>query len=168
MATTIDRPNREALQRGIDIYRDAVRDFIVRNLKRVKGTNVSQLLLDAAGRNPQVYNWRKERLDRGDDPGSVIDVADFPHIVAHHWREVFQRASNSSVAMRNRMHLIAEGRNFVAHPDAADIGIGYTIGRLDDIANVMREINASDAIRQIDEGQTTLNPSPPPPPLRIS
>lgn len=167
MATTVDRPNRDALQRGIDVYRDAVRDFIIRNLKRVKGTNVNQLLLDAAGRNPQVYNSRKERLDKGDDPRSVIDVADFPHIVTHHWHGVFQRASESSGGVRNRMYLIAEGRNFVAHPDADDIGVGYAIGRLDDIAFVMRQINANDGIRRVEAISLTLQVIPPPR-LRIS
>ena len=33
----MDRPNRDALSDALDIYRDAMRPFIVRYLKRVRG-----------------------------------------------------------------------------------------------------------------------------------
>ena len=168
MTNSVDRPHRDALWRGIDIYRDAVRAFIVRNLKRVPGSTVNQLLLDSAARNPDVYNRLKHDLDSTDDPKSAIDVGHFPHIVGHYWREVFDNATRSSTSIRNRMHLIAEGRNSVAHPGARDIGYGYAIGRLDDIETVMSEINARDAVSRIKDIVATISVPPPPVHLRIS
>ena len=150
MTTAVDRPNRNKLQQGIDIYRDHVREFIVRELRQVKGTNVKQLLLDAAGRNPDVYARRQADFDAGKDPKTVIDVGDFPHIIGHHWREVFWNHAASRAGMRNRMYLIAEARNQVAHPDGGDITSGYASGRLDDIARVLKDINAVDAANQVE------------------
>ena len=149
MTTAVDRPNRNKLQQGIDIYRDHVREFIVRELRQVKGTNVKQLLLDAAARNPDVYSRRQADFDAGKDPKTVIDVGDFPHIIGHHWREVFRNNTASRDAMRNRMHLIVEGRNQVAHPDGGDIPASYVSGRLDDIARVLKDIDAADAAIQV-------------------
>lgn len=149
MTTAVDRPNRDKLQQGIDIYRDHVREFIVRELRKVKGTNVKQLLLDAAARNPDVYSRRMADFEAGKDPKTVIDVGDFPHIVRHHWREVFQNNTASRDAMRNRMHLIVEGRNQVAHPEGGDIPATYVSGRLDDIARVLADINAPEAAKQV-------------------
>lgn len=160
MTTTVDRPNRTKLQQGIDIYRDHVREFIVRELRQVKGTNVKQLLLDAAARNPDIYARRMADLEAGNDPKTVIDVSDFPHIVRHHWREVFQNNTASRDAMRNRMHLIVEGRNQVAHPDVKDIPPSYVSGRLDDIARVLDDINAKEAAKQVVEIAEELYPKP--------
>lgn len=162
MTTSVDRPHRDALQQGIDIYRDVVRDFIIRNLKRVPGSTVNQLLLDSAARNSEVYNRLKHDLDNGVEPKSAIDVGHFPHIVGLYWREVFDNATRSSTSIRNRMHLIAEGRNSVAHPGARDIGYGYAIGRLDDIETVMSEINARDAVSRIKDIVATISVPPPP------
>ena len=160
MTTAVDRPNRAKLQQGIDIYRDHVRDFIVRELRQVKGTNVKQLLLDAAARNPDIYARRMADFEAGKDPKTVIDVSDFPHIVGRHWREVFQNNTASRDVMRNRMHLIVEGRNQVAHPDVKDIPPSYVSGRLDDIARVLDDINAKEAAKQVLEIAEELYPKP--------
>lgn len=43
----VDRPNRDALNSALDIYRDALRSFIVRCLKKVQGTQVEDVIRDA-------------------------------------------------------------------------------------------------------------------------
>lgn len=158
MTTAVDRPNRAKLQQGIDIYRDHVREFIIRELRRVKGSTVKQLILDAAARNPDIYARRMADFDAGKDPKTVIDVSDFPHIVGHHWRQVFRNDTASRAAMRNRMYLIAEARNQVAHPDDSDITAGFVSGRLDDIARVLRDINAPAAAKEVEEITEELYP----------
>ena len=42
--TTVNRPNRDALNRAVDIFRDAMRPFIVRCLKSVPRRSVDQLI----------------------------------------------------------------------------------------------------------------------------
>ena len=40
---TTNRPNEDALRQAIDIYRDAMRPFIVRQLRRVRGAKVEEV-----------------------------------------------------------------------------------------------------------------------------
>ena len=159
MTTTVDRPNRTKLQQGIDIYRDHVREFIVRELgKRGNGRTVEQMLLEAT--RDAAYERRRSELAAGKSAQSVIDVTDFPHIVSRHWQGVFYHATNGNQQLRNRMFLIAEGRNQVAHPDESDISMGYVYGRLDDIARVLGDIKAVAAAEQVDEIASELYKTP--------
>lgn len=150
MTTAVDRPNRNKLQQGIDIYRDHVREFIVRELgKRGNGRTVEKMLLEAT--RDASYENRRSQLAKGKSPQSVIDVGDFPHLVSRHWQEVFYHSTNGNQQLRNRMFLIAEGRNIAAHPDEDDISMGYAYGRLDDIATVLGDIKAVEAVKQIEK-----------------
>ena len=159
MTTAVDRPNRNKLQQGIDIYRDHVREFIVRELdKRGNGRTVESMLLEAT--RDASYENRKSQLAAGKSPQSVIDVGDFPHLVSRHWQEVFYHSTNGNQQLRNRMFLIAEGRNFTAHPDEGDISIGYAYGRLDDIATVLGDIRAVEAVKQIEKIAAGLSDMP--------
>ena len=159
MTTAVDRPNRAKLQQGIDIYRDHVREFIIRELgKRGNGRTVEQMLLEAT--RDAAYERRRSELAAGKSAQSVIDVSDFPHIVSRHWQGVFYHSTNGNQQIRNRMFLIAEGRNQVAHPDESDISMGYVYGRLDDIARVLGDIKAVAAAKQVDEIASQLYKDP--------
>ena len=126
MTAATDTPNLDNLQRALTLYRNEMRAFIVRNLKRVKGTNVKQMLLDAAARNPSIYHRWQEELDGGKDPKDVFDVGQFPHIVHKHWREPFRQATQDDKLVRNRMSIIAAGRNEWAHPGDSDLAFAIT------------------------------------------
>ena len=159
MTTAADRPNRDKLQQGIDIYRDHVREFIVRELgKRGNGRTVEKMLLEAT--RDAAYGYRKSQLAEGKSPQSVIDVGDFPHLVSQHWQEVFYHSTNGNRQLRNRMFLIAEGRNLAAHPDEDDISMGYAYGRLDDIATVLGDIRAVEAVKQVEKIAARLYEAP--------
>ena len=47
--TTRPRPNRDALSEAIDIYRDAMRPFILRRLRQVRGTTIDKAITFALG-----------------------------------------------------------------------------------------------------------------------
>lgn len=47
--TTRPRPNRDALSEAIDIYRDAMRPFILRRLRQVRGTTLDKAITSALG-----------------------------------------------------------------------------------------------------------------------
>lgn len=61
MTATIARPNLEALDEAIGVYRDAMRPFIVRTLKaNVKGAKPEELIERALPPN-QAERFREER-----------------------------------------------------------------------------------------------------------
>ena len=65
---TTNRPNEDALRQAVDIYRDAMRPFIVRQLKRVPGSTVEGLIGRGLGDRQADEFYRK--LSENNDIGS--------------------------------------------------------------------------------------------------
>lgn len=160
----MDTPNLDNLQRALTLYRKEMREFIVRNLKRVKGTNVNQLLLDAAARNPSIYNRWQEELDSGKDPKLVVDIGHFPRIVHHHWRDPFRQATQDDKLVRNRMSIIAAGRNEWAHPGDSDLPFAVTVSYLVNIEASLKCIGSTTSADEVSgiivSYQPIVNPEP--------
>ena len=145
--TTIDRPNRDALNRAIDIYRDAMRPFIVRNLKKVQGGTVEQVVLTTLRYKA---NEIRDRLTRGAKLLDLIDVGDFPALVSRNWREVFADAFHNEADVQSFLHIIAGARNAAVHVESTDLDAEYTRSRLTDVAAVLGRINEPNIKRQVE------------------
>ena len=103
-------PNQEALNKALNIYRAAMRSFIIFHLKRIPGTNVEDVVIDSVG------DWRADEIDRilsesDRDIESVIDINDFPHLVHKNWGDAFERTLNDGKTFRKQLWLIVECRN---------------------------------------------------------
>ena len=147
--TTQSRPNRSALNNAIDIYRDTMRPFIVRCMKRTRGLAT------------------EDRVENEAD----IDVGDFPHLVRKYWTEGFEQRFDPKRDSRSRIGMIAEARNEAAHPGTTDLPSDYTLARLNDIADILGEINAPEERKKVEairdelttsevEGHEILAPTP--------
>ena len=137
--------NQEALNKALNIYRAAMRSFIIFHLKRIPGTNVEDVVIDSVG------DWRADEIDRilsesDRDIESVIDINDFPHLVHKNWGDAFERTLNDDKTFRNQLWLIVECRNADwAHPPEGDAECESTRAHLFLIADVLGKINKSDA-----------------------
>ena len=64
MTTPIDRPNRDAIIQAMDIFRDSMRPFIVRNMRGVHGNQADDLLKysmrDSVPRQRSIPAWAGE------------------------------------------------------------------------------------------------------------
>ena len=134
-----ERPNRKTLSDALDIYRDAMRPFIIRCLKRVRGGSVEELL--KATLRDESYNRLEEYTGEGGCIEDVMDVSDFPRIVAFYWSKVFRDAFSGNDNVRDALYRIVDARNKVSHPHRQDINREYAEQRLRDIASVLTEIN---------------------------
>ena len=76
--TTIERPIKKALGDALDIYRDAMRPFVIRNLKRVPGKNLEDAI-GAVLRDGQ-YNQFQKNLQDGRSVEDAIDIGEFPQL----------------------------------------------------------------------------------------
>ena len=63
------RPNQDALYQALNIYRDAMRPFILRNLKTVQGLAPEDQFQNEAD----------------------IDFGDFPHLFRKYWHDAFKQ-----------------------------------------------------------------------------
>ena len=139
---TTNRPNEDALRQAVDIYRDAMRPFIVRQLKRVQGAKVKELIARALG-DRQVDTFH-QRLAENNDIESAIDLNYFPQVFRENWRGAFAQHFKDDMTVQSTLWLINKTRNLVAHPGKRDIDAEYTRARLYDIADLLGRINAPD------------------------
>ena len=114
--TTVERPNRVALNQAIDIYRDAMRPFLVYHLRQVPGRRVEEAIQQAL-RGNQAAQF-EDNIRRGRSVADSIDVNDFPELIRGNWREVFQSVFPRDRVIQNRVSDIREIRNEVSHPEA--------------------------------------------------
>ncbi len=165
--TTTSRPNRDALQSALDVFRDAMRPFIVRCLRRAPGRNVEQAI-EHALKDRQRQQFRDNLRAR--DVVDAIDVGHFPDLIGRWWREVFDREFDGDRTVQNALWQIAKIRNEVAHPSATDVDAEYARSRLYDVADLLGRINRPDekrAVRNISGSLAAppapVTPSPAPP-----
>ena len=142
MKNTINRPNRDALQKALDIYRDAMRPFLIRCLRQVRGMNVEDVISRSLG-NRRSDEFERELISSNSDVESAIDINDFPMLVSRNWRrETFETKLNGDKTFQNQLWLITDARNHAAHPSTQDLEDDYTRTHLFLIADVLKKINA--------------------------
>ena len=121
-------PNRDALYNALNIYRDAMRSFIFKNMKMVPGL------------------LQKENIQNETD----TDINDFPHLFRRHWSTAFVHRFDSDREVRSAVGVITEARNMISHPGAEDLPSGYASGRLYEIADMLGQINAPEQKREVE------------------
>ena len=151
-----ERPNKAALVNALDIYRDAMRPFVVRCLKRISGRKVEDCISSAL-RDDQNNQFEKN-LDEGRSVEEAIDVNDFPKLVKDYWHDVFRDAFKQSNDARDTLYNIASARNKVAHPGKTDIDLDYVAGKLLEIAQVLTSINLPEQCQAVEEIRRGLMP----------
>ena len=172
MTTPISRPCKDALTRATDIYRDAMRSFIVRQLRRVRGKRAESLIAESLNDNSRSNFW--QRIRTGESVEGAIDFNDMPHIIRRNWRVAFDRAFIYDSAALNLMYVIVDARNRTAHPSTGDLPREYAESRLTDIAELLGRINEPDNKRRVesiraglrtniapDHGSALINSKPP-------
>ena len=146
MAT--ERPNKKAMSDALDIYRDAMRQFIVRYLRRVRGMTVEdaiKLTLGDAQRKQFEQNRHEGRIVE-----DSIDINDFPHLVRRFWGDVFRDAFEPGSEARDTLWLIARARNQVSHPKSEDLDAEYVRARLYDISCVLKDVGAQEPSLEVE------------------
>ncbi len=140
-----ERPNKKAIVDALDIYRDAMRPFILRCLRRVPGGNI-ETHIKAALRDEQ-YNQLQQNLSSGRSIEEAIDINDFPQIVKRYWQDGFRDAVSTTQGKwdRDALRRIVEARNKTSHPESRDIESEYTVDRLKDIQGILSAINDPDS-----------------------
>ena len=137
---TIDRPNMKALIAALDIYRDTMRPFIVRVLRRVPGMKVEDAIKQVL-RDPNRARF-EQNLREGRTVEEAIDINDFQWLVRTYWSGVFSEAFKPGSTAMSTLFLISDVRNQAAHPGNDDLDPDETRARLYDISIVLKEINA--------------------------
>ena len=144
---SIERPNRQALNDALDIYRDEIRPFIVRCLKSVHGRTPEDCIKSAL-RDDQFNQFQRNRSE-GNSVESSIDIGDFPQIVKANWRDAFENAFKTGNGVQETMYDIITARNMASHPGTQDVQIDDAVQSLKSVANILIEINRPEQSHQV-------------------
>ena len=153
--TTVSRPNREALDDALNIFRDAMRPFIVRHLRQVPGVTAEEAIKRSL-QNRKVTHFEQNLESNGGDIAASIDVNDFPHLVQRNWRDTFAAPFDSANTVTAVLWLIAEGRNQAAHPGSSDLETEYVRTQLYHISDLLRRINLPAEAEAVSEIRNNL------------
>ena len=127
--------NRAYLIASLDIYRDAMRDFIIRELEKNQSRRVKDILQKYLHANPRRYDVR--------DPRSMFDVNDFFSIIGDNWQEVFREAFNGDKFVLDTLRQITSIRNNAAHPAyGSDINRAWALARIYDMSDILGRIGS--------------------------
>ena len=149
MTSTIERPNRDALQQALDIYRDAMRPFIVRALRRVQGQQIEDLIANSLHYN-QADRFRQNLREHDGSLEAAIDIGDFPNIIGRNWRDAFSRQFPGDSSAQSLAWIIKGARDKAAHPAPRDLDTEHARARLYDIAEILGFINKPDEKRRVE------------------
>lgn len=145
-------PNREALRKAHDIYRDAMRRFIMRCLKRIQGITVEELIRDSLD-DRGIEQFEQDLQRSNGSIEAVIDIKHFPNIIRKYWSgpRGFRQDFDFNSKVRGKTETIVEGRNFWAHPGVEDVDPAHTQANLTSVAEVLGEIKNQDAKREVED-----------------
>lgn len=152
------RPNRDAVDRGLGFYIDAMRPYMMKHLMAMKGPT-EQFVRTAVNGN----RWSRQ-FNRGFSQSKTLEELlepdDFRSIIQHYWRDRFHVAFKGDHGIRHRLGLVAEARNEVAHVGSSDLDIGTAVMYLTAMSQVLYAINAPDARTAVDKINEYLTMQP--------
>ena len=156
------RPHRAALLQAVDIYRDALRPFLVRHLRRAPGRRGVAEAIRYALKDRRADEFDRSMAQNG-QVEDAIDVNDFPLLVQAYWREVFQGEFDGNHSVKNAMWMVNDARNMVSHPGTTDLEYDFVTTRLSLIAEVLGRINAPAEQQAVQELRSGLEAAAVPP-----
>ena len=162
----MERPNRDALNGAVDIFRDVMRPFIVRHMRDAFEDGAEEAIRGSlSGVRADEFMWSRRR---GESVEDAIDVNDFPHIVRENWAKVFRSAFDGERAVQSTLGQIVDARNNAAHPGTEDVDLEYVRNRLYNVAEVLGRIGAEDEKRAVEGIRDGLGGRAGAPPRRLA
>ena len=156
----IKRPNRTVLNEALDEFRDAMRPFVVRGMRRVRGKTVEDAIYDSL--SPNQASQFNTNLQNNGSIEDAIDIGDFPNLVCRNWRHVFSQQFGDDMNVQSLLYIIKQARNRASHPSTEDLDTEYTRVALYHIVDVLDKINAPEGKKKVEEYREKLFKSEPP------
>ena len=139
----VERPNQEALSRAINLYLDAFRPSLTRNLKQVSAKTLEDAILQSLPRDKAEHF--AQHLPETVDPESSIEVGHIEFILSHYWNEAFALPLRNRDSVFVKVRCVSVARNQVSHPAyRRDLDRMETLKYLDALVYLLRAVGASE------------------------
>lgn len=136
-----------------------MRPFIVRNLQRVRGATVEEVIKHSLP-HQKVVRFEQNLRDNAGDIAACIDVNDFPNLVQRNWKDTFAATFGNANTITHALWLITDGRNQTAHPGSYDLESEFVRTQLFHIADLLERINAPEQAGAVTEIRNNLTAPP--------
>ncbi len=157
MTSNMYHPNQNAFQQGVDIYLDAMSEFVVRSMRKKRGGSLADNIRQSLSYRQQT-DFDSSLKNNGNDAKAAIDISFIRQIVNRSWHDVFQTEFKDTRTVRYNIGVITEYRNsLIGHwrsKDDADIAKVETGLQL--ISEVMANINRPDLQDKVMEIRNNL------------
>ena len=162
--STPKSPNKDdledALGKALRIYRNCMRLFIVRHLRKVPGEKPAGLIARAL--SDQQADQFRATLTKGNDIESAIDFSYFPAIIQKNWlieqnrqNYGFNQQFDADMTFQSRLWLIRGGRNIGEHEDTK-VDSEFVRIHLFLIGEVLNKINEPDRQSEVEKIRADL------------
>lgn len=151
-------PYRDAFWKGLSIYFDGLKSFLVDRLQSRAGVGAKQLIHDSLrGEGRKIY---EDNLDQhGQDWKTSIDIVHFSPILHANWHEIFSLEFKRDEQIRGYVGKLAEARNIYAHDLSGDMNRAYVKNCLKLVGNVLLLISRRDLHSRLLQVQEQLGGS---------
>jgi len=137
----VDRPNKEALLKALDIFMDTMRPFFVECLELTPGAS-AQVSLERSLNDDQSKSFSRN-LRFCSDLESAIEVSFLATIAACYWDVSFSARFGEDRRVLRKLWRVTEARNRASHPThLRDLDDEFTQGSLCHIAYLLESIRA--------------------------
>ena len=157
----IERPNRAVLNEALDEFRDAMRPFIARGMRRIKGKTIETAIHDSLS-DRQARQFRANLQDNDGSIEGAIDIGDFPNLIRRNWG-LFSPQFRGDMNVQSLLYIITKARHKASHPSDEDLDTEYTRVVLYHIVEVLDKINALEAKGRVERKRDKLFPVSPKP-----
>lgn len=137
----VDRPNKEALLKALDIFMDTMRRFFVDCLELTPGAS-AQVSLERSLKDDQSKSLSRN-LRFCSDLESAIEISFFETIAACYWEDTFSARFGGDRKVLGKLRKVKDARNRASHPPhLRDLDDDFTHGNLCHIAYLLESIRA--------------------------
>ncbi|MDE0142723.1 MAG: hypothetical protein OXI80_04220 [Caldilineaceae bacterium] len=137
----VDRPNKEALLKALDIFLDTVRPFFVECLDLTPGAS-ARVSLERSLKGDQSISFSRN-LRLCSNLESAIEVSLLATIAECYWEDIFSARLGGDRKVLRKLRRVTEARNRASHPPhLRDLDDDFTHGSLCHISYLLESIRA--------------------------
>ncbi len=146
----VQRPNQEALVRGLNIYRDTMRPFILTTLRGVHGFDISNVIKSSLNEEGAA-SFERDLERNGGNVDETLDVGHFRPIIENNWDVCFSVHFGYDRTVFGTLGWITGARNQASHPGTQDIDRNEVTSAFTNIIKVLNYIDATDSVRLMED-----------------
>ena len=154
--TSVQFPNRDALQQGLNIFRSEMARFIVRQLRQRQGNTLVDVIASSLT-DRQVQEFTDNLRESGGKPEEAIEIGFIPRLIERNWTDIFQNQLGGNRTIRNTLQFIRDLRNDLAHDKSGkDFPLDKVETGLYLISEALVSINCPEQQKQVLEIRTGI------------